>query len=87
MARRSVFKIDLSEIEGYGEFPCPLCGETISPDDESGNIYEVIALKPDEEGSLMETAIVCRKCESIIHLQGFEKLREIIKIPQLIVTA
>jgi len=83
LARRSVFTIDLTKIEGYGEFPCPLCREIISPDDESGEAYEIIALKPSEDLSLEETTIVCKKCESIIHLQGFERLREIIEAPLL----
>jgi hypothetical protein len=80
MVRRSVFTIDLDNIKGDGEFTCPLCKVTISPDDESGTIYEIVALTLLDNESLRKMSIVCRGCGSIIHLQGFEKLRKNITI-------
>jgi len=72
MTRR--FKIDLRKIEGEGEFPCPVCGELISPDDESGVTYGVVETIADEDGDVQEVTIQCRKCRSLIQLVGFEAL-------------
>ena len=37
--------IDLTKIEGDGDFPCPTCGVTISPEDETEKVYTVIKEK------------------------------------------
>ena len=71
----TVFMIDLTKIEGDGEFLCPCCGIVISPDDESGVIYEVTNVKTKNDGSLEQTTLLCG-CGSIIHLVGFEALQE-----------
>jgi hypothetical protein len=76
MGRRSVFTIDLEKIKGDGDFNCLLCQETISPDDESGKVYEIVALSICNNGSLSRTSIICRRCGSIIHLEGFGMLCE-----------
>jgi hypothetical protein len=76
MGRRSIFTINLDQIQGEGDFSCPVCNVIISPDDESGRIYEIVALTMLENGILKTTSIVCRKCGTIIHLQGFQKLNE-----------
>lgn len=44
------FRIDLTEIEGDGEFFCPTCGATIDPDDCSGMTYEILDTKTKENG-------------------------------------
>jgi predicted RNA-binding Zn-ribbon protein involved in translation (DUF1610 family) len=33
-----VYTVDLTKIDGDGSFPCPRCGTTISPDDESDEV-------------------------------------------------
>jgi hypothetical protein len=76
MVRRSVFTIDLAKLKGDGDFTCPLCKVTISPDDESGTTYEIVALTMRDNGLLKTTSIICRRCGTIIHLQGFQKLNE-----------
>jgi len=77
MGQRSTFKIDLNKIDGDGEFPCPSCRAVLSPDDESGLTYDIIDVKMEEGGSLKELVIICKKCKSIIHLEGFEALNEL----------
>ncbi|MEM1581247.1 MAG: hypothetical protein QXK89_01875 [Candidatus Bathyarchaeia archaeon] len=72
-----IYRIDLTKIEGEGEFPCPSCGNLISPDDESGQNYEIIDVKTDEQERLKELLIVCKKCGSKICLEGFEILSEL----------
>lgn len=64
--------IDLREIEGDGEFTCPVCTSTINPDDETEESYRIIeARKADEE--LDEMTIQCRMCNCIIKLVGFRE--------------
>jgi len=67
------FTVDLTKIGGEGDFPCPKCGVTISPDDETEKVYSVLETKV-EGGSLEELIILCKKCGSEIHLVGFLSL-------------
>jgi len=75
MKQRSTFKVNLNDIDGEGDFPCPSCGEIISPDDQSGITYDVVDVK--EKGDSLESlTIVCNRCKSLIHIIGFEELDE-----------
>jgi len=65
-----MFTIDLSKIEGKGDFPCPKCGVNISPDDESDDVYSILETKVHGD-SLEELVIQCNKCGSKIRLTGF----------------
>ncbi len=65
-----VFTIDLSRIDGKGDFPCPGCGVSISPDDESDSVYSIVDTKINGD-TLEELVIVCNKCGSKIRLIGF----------------
>ena len=71
--RKKVFKVDITTIEGDGEFPCPNCDTLISPDDFSGEVYTVLSILEDED-DLESMTIQCNKCSSIITLNGFELL-------------
>ena len=68
--------INLTEIEGDGEFSCPRCGKIVSPDDDSGEVYDVLETE-ETEGLLNNVTIECRNCKSIIQLEGFDLLKEI----------
>lgn len=67
---QQMFTIDLSKIEGDGDFPCPRCGVTISPEDETENTYTIVDTKVNGD-SLQELTIQCNKCGSKIRLIGF----------------
>jgi predicted RNA-binding Zn-ribbon protein involved in translation (DUF1610 family) len=67
------YKVDLTKIEGDGDFTCPKCGVTISPDDECEEAYAILGSKADN-GGLEEMVIRCNKCSSQIHLTGFSLL-------------
>jgi predicted RNA-binding Zn-ribbon protein involved in translation (DUF1610 family) len=41
---QQIYKVDLTKIEGNGDFPCPKCGAIISPDDESEEVYTIVFL-------------------------------------------
>ena len=70
MARKSVYVIDLTKIEGDGSFPCPKCGALISPDDETETVYTILETKMRGE-ELEELTIQCKVCGSKIRLTGF----------------
>lgn len=80
MKQRSIFKIDITEIEGDGDFPCPNCGVMISPDDETETVYSIIETKTRNE-TLEELILQCNKCKSKIHLVGFLTLQNQTKSP------
>jgi DNA-directed RNA polymerase subunit RPC12/RpoP len=74
-SQRAIFKVDITQIEGDGDFPCPKCGVVISPDDETETVYRIIDTKVKNE-SLEELVILCNKCGSKIRLVGFLSLEK-----------
>jgi len=66
------FKINLAAIDGDGSFPCPKCGVSISPDDESEENYTIIDTKVIND-ELAELIVSCGKCGSVIKLTGFQQ--------------
>jgi len=65
-----VYEVDLTKIQGDGDFPCPNCGVTISPEDETEDVYRILETKVKDQ-SLKELVIQCNKCGSKIRLVGF----------------
>jgi len=80
MKQRSIFKIDITKIEGAGDFPCPNCGVIISPDDETETVYTIIETKTKND-VLQGLILQCNKCKSKIHLVGFLTVQNQTKIP------
>jgi hypothetical protein len=74
--RKKTYKIDLTSIEGGGDFPCPKCGILFSPDDESEEVYTIIETYIGDEDNLETMIIRCNKCKSTINLEGFTALLE-----------
>ena len=68
----SSYEINLVAIEGDGSFPCPKCGMTISPEDETEENYKIIDTKVVNK-ELAELVIACGKCGSTIKLTGFQQ--------------
>ena len=73
------YKIDLTKIRGKGEFLCPRCGITISPDDQSEDVYTILDITVNIHG-LEEVTLNCNKCNSQILLTGFSAMQ---KLPNL----
>ena len=69
-ARLREYVVDLTKIEGHGDFPCPHCGATISPDDESEEAYTILETRA-KGNQLDELIIQCHKCMSKIRMTGF----------------
>jgi predicted RNA-binding Zn-ribbon protein involved in translation (DUF1610 family) len=68
-----IYEVDLTKIQGNGDFRCPKCGVIISPDDKTDEVYCIVETKVRNE-SLEELIIQCQKCRSEIRLIGFSKL-------------
>jgi hypothetical protein len=65
-----VSELDLTKIQGDGDFPCPNCGIIISPEDKTDEVYTILEEKLKGE-VLEELVIKCNKCLHQIHLTGF----------------
>jgi len=67
------YTIDLTKIEGSGDFKCPKCGIKISPDDRTEEVYTILKalMKAD---SLEKIILQCNRCKSQIYLTGFSVL-------------
>ncbi len=76
MKQIHAYQIDLTRIEGNGDFPCPRCGTKLSPDDETEKTYTILGSRANDNG-LEEIIIQCNICSSHIHLTGFSMLRKI----------
>jgi len=70
MKQPMVYQVDLAEIQGEGDFPCPGCGVIISPEDETDEVYTIVDTKLKGE-DLEELVIQCNRCKSKIRLVGF----------------
>jgi predicted RNA-binding Zn-ribbon protein involved in translation (DUF1610 family) len=68
-----ITELDLTKIDGNGDFPCPACGVTISPEDESEDVYVILEEKVTD-CVLEEMVIKCNKCSARIRLIGFSDL-------------
>jgi len=62
--------IDLTKIQGGGDFSCPQCGVRIAPEDDTESVYRILETKLRNK-NLEEIIILCNKCRSTIHLIGF----------------
>jgi DNA-directed RNA polymerase subunit RPC12/RpoP len=67
------YQVDLTKIQGDGDFQCPKCRVTISPDDETDEVYCILEAKVIDN-HLEELTIRCQKCGSEIRLIGFSLL-------------
>jgi len=67
---QATFRVNITQIEEDGDFPCPKCGATISPDDETETVYEIVDTKMKRQ-NLEELVILCKRCESRIRFVGF----------------
>jgi predicted RNA-binding Zn-ribbon protein involved in translation (DUF1610 family) len=69
----AVTELDLTKIEGNGDFSCPKCGVIISPEDESEEVYVIVEEKVKDD-VLEELTIQCNACSCRIRLTGFPAL-------------
>ena len=68
--------LDLTQIDGNGEFLCPECGNRISPDDCNEEDYSIVEIKMETE-NLNEVIVQCNACATSIHLTGFSLLQKL----------
>lgn len=74
MKQLLVYEVDLTKIEGNGDFSCPKCGITISPEDETEQVYSILETKVKNQ-ILTELIVQCKRCASRIRLTGFSFLQ------------
>jgi hypothetical protein len=67
------YKVDLTKIDGGGDFPCPTCGVNMSPDDQTEDTYSIKGMKTRRD-ILEELVIQCHRCKTLIRLTGFKLL-------------
>lgn len=67
------YKVDLTKIEGSGDFACPKCGVNMSPEDQTEDTYSIKEIKTRRD-ILEELVIECHRCKSLIRLTGFKLL-------------
>ena len=75
MQRIKCYTIDLTKIDGNGEFRCPRCGTEMSPEDETEDTYTILETTTEED-CLQKIILKCNKCGSQINLTGFDFLNE-----------
>jgi len=76
MKQKEAYVLDLTKMDGSGNFACPHCGAAISPDDCTEEVYSILDVKVNRYG-LDEVVIRCNRCESHIHLTGFSLLHKL----------
>jgi hypothetical protein len=76
MKQAYAYTVDLTKIDGKGDFSCPKCGAVISPDETSEETYTIVEPKVNGYG-LEEIVICCINCASQIHLTGFSLLEKL----------
>jgi hypothetical protein len=77
MEQTQAYKVDLTKIDGNGDFPCPRCGNLISPDETTEETYCILEPKVNSHG-LAEVVLCCNICQSHINLTGFSLLQELL---------
>lgn len=65
-----IHKIDLTKIEGKGDFLCSICNTKISPDDETEEVYTI--LEPKVKNNKLESLLIrCNNCSNKLLITGF----------------
>ena len=85
MKQTHAYVLDLTKIDGNGNFSCPRCGTAISPDDCTEEAYSILEIKVNNY-SLEKLVIRCNRCASQLHLTGFsllQKLSETLQVKTL----
>ena len=77
MHSTTLYTIDLTKIEGKGDFKCPKCGVEISPDDNTEEVYTILKTVMKADG-LKKIILQCNRCKSQIYLTGFHVLSKIL---------
>ena len=76
MKQTPVYVLDLTKINGRGDFPCPKCGVNISPNVCTEEVYTIVEAKVKNQ-SLDKLKIRCNRCKSYLHLTGFSLLQRL----------
>ena len=75
---KAIYKVDLTKLNGLGDFPCPMCRSNISPDDMDEKSYKVLEVRAVGD-FLDELMLQCNKCKTTISVVGFEASEDELK--------
>ena len=76
MEQIQAYRLDLTKMDGNGDFSCPRCRNLISPDETTEETYSILEPKVNSHG-LDELVICCNICKSHIHLTEFSLLEKL----------
>jgi len=62
--------IDLIKLRTSGNFPCPECNTTITPEDDMDESYEILDAKTSGK-QIKHIIIKCNSCQNNIKIVGF----------------
>jgi len=65
-----IYEVDLREVRGSGDFPCPKCGSIFDPDDDSEESYRITETEI-ADGELSALTLICNNCKTKIRIVGF----------------
>ena len=74
MKQLLVYTVDLLKLDGKGDFLCPCCGVSISPEDETEEVYSILETRAIND-VLEDVLILCNSCSNKILLTGFSVLK------------
>ncbi len=71
-SKSTICVVEVGQLDGEGDFSCPICGITISPNYEtkSPRVYKIVDRKFRGQ-SLDKLVVRCNNCGSKIQLVGF----------------
>lgn len=78
MKQTPVYVLDLTKIDGRGDFSCPKCGVNISPNVCTEEVYTIVEVKVKNQ-SLDKLKIRCNRCKSYLQLTGFSLLHRLVE--------
>ena len=73
MKQLLVYTVDLLKLDGKGDFPCPYCGVSISPEDKTEDVYSILETRV-RDNVLEDVLILCNSCSNKFLLTGFSVL-------------
>lgn len=74
-SKSTICDVEVAQLDGEGDFSCPICGITISPNDETKRVYEIVDCKFRGQ-SLDKLVVRCNNCRSKIQLVGFRQFTQ-----------
>jgi hypothetical protein len=63
------YVIDLTKLHGSGEFPCPGCGNEISPKDDKDKNYQILQPQVEDGTNEVTSILIQCRCKKTLRLK------------------